>query len=246
MISKNQIKFIRSLQLKKHRDTHNCFVVEGEKIVDEIIKSDFSIYQIFATKGWLLSNPNIVAEQTYKISEKELSRISQQNTPNKVVAIVSKPTLDLSITALTKGLTLILDEIKDPGNLGTIIRVCDWFGVENIICSNNSVDVYNPKVLQATMGSLARVKVHYTDIENVINQLPNDFPIYGACIDGKNISDIIIEKEALLIMGNESFGISDKVSLLIKKRIEIPRKREGAESLNIAIATSILLHEFRR
>jgi TrmH family RNA methyltransferase len=221
-------------------------VVEGEKIVDEIIKSDFSIYQIFATKGWLLSNPNIVAEQTYKISEKELSRISQQNTPNKVVAIVSKPTLDLSITALTKGLTLILDEIKDPGNLGTIIRVCDWFGVENIICSNNSVDVYNPKVLQATMGSLARVKVHYTDIENVINQLPNDFPIYGACIDGKNISDIIIEKEALLIMGNESFGISDKVSLLIKKRIEIPRKREGAESLNIAIATSILLHEFRR
>ena len=246
MISKNQIKFIRSLQLKKHRDTHNCFVVEGEKIVDEIIKSDFSIYQIFATKGWLLSNPNIVAEQTYKISEKELSRISQQNTPNKVVAIVSKPTLDLSITALTKGLTLILDEIKDPGNLGTIIRVCDWFGVENIICSNNSVDVYNPKVLQATMGSLARVKVHYTDIENVINQLPNDFPIYGACIDGKNISDIIIEKEALLIMGNESFGISDKVSLLIKKRIEIPRKREGTESLNVAIATSILLHEFRR
>jgi TrmH family RNA methyltransferase len=124
--------------------------------------------------------------------------------------------------------------------------VCDWFGVENIICSNNSVDVYNPKVLQATMGSFARVKVHYTDIENVINQLPNDFPIYGACIDGKNISDIIVEKDALLIMGNESFGISDEVSLLIKKRIEIPRKREGAESLNIAIATSILLHEFRR
>ena len=246
MISKNQIKFIRSLQLKKHRDTHNCFVVEGEKIVDEIIKSDFSIYQIFATKGWLLSNPNIVAEQTYKISEKELSRISQQNTPNKVVAIVSKPTLDLSITALTKGLTLILDEIKDPGNLGTIIRVCDWFGVEQIICSKNSVDIYNSKVVQSSMGSLVRVMVYYADIEDVINQLPSDFPIYGACIDGKNISDIIIEKEALLIMGNESFGISDKVSLLIKKRIEIPRKREGAESLNIAIATSILLHEFRR
>jgi len=162
------------------------------------------------------------------------------------VAIVSKPTLDLSITALTKGLTLILDEIKDPGNLGTIIRVCDWFGVEQIICSKNSVDIYNSKVVQSSMGSLVRVMVYYADIEDVINQLPSDFPIYGACIDGKNISDIIIEKEALLIMGNESFGISDKVSLLIKKRIEIPRKREGAESLNIAIATSILLHEFRR
>jgi TrmH family RNA methyltransferase len=118
------------------------------------------------------------------------------------LAIVEKPKFALNIDTITNGLTLVLDEIKDPGNLGTIIRVCDWFGVENIICSNNSVDVYNPKVLQATMGSLARVKVHYTDIENVINQLPNDFPIYGACIDGKNISDIIIEKEALLIMGN--------------------------------------------
>jgi TrmH family RNA methyltransferase len=220
--------------------------VEGEKIVNEIIQSDFSVIQIFATNGWLSSNTNIIAEVICQISEKELKKISQLSTPNKVLAIVEKPKFTLNIDTITNGLTLVLDEIKDPGNLGTIIRVCDWFGVENIICSNNSVDVYNPKVLQATMGSLARVKVHYTDIENVINQLPNDFPIYGACIDGENISDIIIEKEALLIMGNESFGISDKVSLLIKKRIEIPRKREGAESLNIAIATSILLHEFRR
>lgn len=246
MISKNQIKFVRSLQLKKQRDVHNSFVVEGEKIVNEIIQSDFSVIQIFATNGWLSSNTNIIAEVICQISEKELKKISQLSTPNKVLAIVEKPKFALNIDTITNGLTLVLDEIKDPGNLGTIIRVCDWFGVENIICSNNSVDVYNPKVLQATMGSLARVKVHYTDIENVINQLPNDFPIYGACIDGKNISDIIIEKEALLIMGNESFGISHKVSLLIKKRIEIPRKREGAESLNIAIATSILLHEFRR
>ena len=246
MISKNQIKFVRSLQLKKHRDVHNSFVVEGEKIVNEIIQSDFSVIQIFATNGWFSSSTNIIAEVICQISEKELKKISQLSTPNKVLAIVEKPKFALNIDTITNGLTLVLDEIKDPGNLGTIIRVCDWFGVENIICSNNSVDVYNPKVLQATMGSLARVKVHYTDIENVIIQLPNDFPIYGACIDGKNISDIIIEKEALLIMGNESFGISHKVSLLIKKRIEIPRKREGAESLNIAIATSILLHEFRR
>ena len=246
MISKNQIKFVRSLQLKKNRDFNNCFVVEGEKIVDEIIQSDFSIYQIFATKGWLLSNLNIVAEQTHQISEKELSRISQQSTPNKVLAVVEKVERELKISTITKGLTLVLDEIKDPGNLGTIIRACDWFGVSNIICSNNSVDIYNPKVVQATMGSLARVKVHYTDIEGVINQLPNNFPIYGACMDGKNVTDIVIEKDAILIIGNESFGISKKVNQLIKQRIIIPRKKEGAESLNVAIATSILLHEFRR
>ena len=246
MISKNQIKFIRSLQLKKHRDIHNCFVVEGEKIVDEIIKSDFSIYQIFATKGWLLSNLNIVAEQTHQISEKELERISTLKTPNKVLAVVEKAERELKISTITKGLTLVLDEIKDPGNLGTIIRACDWFGVSNIICSNNSVDIYNPKVVQATMGSLARVKIHYTDIEGVINQLPNDFSIYGACMDGKNVSEITLSQKAVIIIGNESFGISDKLSLLIKERITISRKKEGAESLNVAIATSILLHEFRR
>ena len=246
MISKNQIKFIRSLQLKKHRDTHNCFVVEGKKIVDEIIQSDFSIYQIFATKGWLLSNLNIVAEQTHQISEKELSRISQHSTPNKVLAVVEKVERELKISTITKGLTLVLDEIKDPGNLGTIIRVCDWFGVERIICSKNSVDIYNSKVVQSSMGSLVRVMVYYADIEDVINQLPSDFPIYGAYMDGKNITDIVIEKDAILIMGNESFGISDKVGLFIKERIAIPNKKEGAESLNVAIATSILLHEFRR
>ena len=246
MISKNQIKFVRSLQLKKNRDFNNCFVVEGEKIVDEIIQSDFSIYQIFATKEWLLSNLNIVAEQTHQISEKELERISTLKTPNKVLVVVEKAERELKISTITKGLTLVLDEIKDPGNLGTIIRACDWFGVSNIICSNNSVDIYNPKVVQATMGSLARVKVHYTDIEGVINQLPNNFPIYGACMDGKNVTDIVIEKDAILIIGNESFGISKKVNQLIKQRIIIPRKKEGAESLNVAIATSILLHEFRR
>ena len=246
MISKNQIKFIRSLQLKKHRDIHNCFVVEGEKIVDEIIKSDFSIYQIFATKGWLLSNLNIVAEQTHQISEKELSRISQQSTPNKVLAVVEKAERELKISTITKGLTLVLDEIKDPGNLGTIIRACDWFGVENIICSNNSVDVYNPKVIQATMGSIARVNVYYTNLEETIKNLPNKFPIYGAFMDGKNISDLNLEKNTLLVIGSESFGISKKVSELISEKIAIKREKKGAESLNVAIATSILLYEFKR
>ena len=227
MISKNQMKFVRSLQLKKNRDAHNCFVVEGEKIVDEIIQSDFSIYQIFATKGWLLSNPNIVAEQTHQISEKELSRISQQSTPNKVLAVVEKVERELKISTITKGLTLVVDEIKDPGNLGTIIRACDWFGVENIICSNNSVDVYNPKVIQATMGSIARVNVYYTNLEETIKNLPNKFPIYGAFMDGKNISALNLENNTLLVMGSESFGISKKVSELISEKIAIKREKKG-------------------
>ena len=246
MISKNQIKFVRSLQLKKNRDFNNCFVVEGEKIVDEIIQSDFSIYQIFATKEWLLSNLNIVAEQTHKISEKELSRISQQSTPNKVLAIVKKVERELKISTITKGLTLVLDEIKDPGNLGTIIRACDWFGVENIICSNNSVDVYNPKVIQATMGSIARVNVYYTNLEETIKNLPNKFPIYGAFMESKDISDLNLENNALLVMGSESFGISKEVSKLITEKIAIKREKKGAESLNVAIATSIFLYEFKR
>ena len=137
MISKNQINFVRSLQLKKNRDFNNCFVVEGEKIVDEIIQSDFSVIQIFATNGWLSSNTNIIAEVICQISKKELKKISQLSMPNKVLAIVEKPKFSLNLDTITNGLTLVLDEIKDPGNLGTIIRVCDWFGVENIICSNN-------------------------------------------------------------------------------------------------------------
>ncbi|MBC8265788.1 MAG: RNA methyltransferase [Flavobacteriales bacterium] len=244
MITKNQIKFVRALQLKKNRDTHNCFVVEGEKMLEEILQSDFNVIEIFATKTWDFSK--VKAIEVHKVSEKELGRISALKTPNKVIAIIEKPRRCLQISTIKNGFTLALDDIKNPGNLGTIIRNCDWFGVKNIICSKNSVDVYNPKVIQATMGSISRVNVYYNDIENVIEKLGNEFPIYGTFMDGENISAFNLEKNALLVMGNESFGISEKVSRLINKKIAIKRKQIGAESLNVAIATSILLYEFNR
>jgi len=244
MISKNQIKFIRSLHLKKNRDAHNCFIVEGEKMVEEILQSDFILIEIFTTRYW-----NLLIDSTIKIhriSEKELERISTLKNPNTLLAIVEKPKLGLNISKIQNGLTLALDNIKNPGNLGTIIRVCDWFGVKNIICSNNSVDVYNPKVIQATMGSITRVNVYYTNLEEMTKNLSNKFPVYGAFMDGKNISDLNLETNALLVMGSESFGISKEVSKLITEKIAIKREKKGAESLNVAIATSILLYEFKR
>ena len=244
MISKNQIKFIRSLQLKKNRDVHNCFIVEGEKMVEEILQSDFVLIEIFTTRYWNLSIDSTI--KIHRISKKELERISTLKNPNTLLAIVEKPKLGLNISKIQNGLTLALDNIKNPGNLGTIIRVCDWFGVKNIICSNNSVDVYNPKVIQATMGSITRVNVYYTNLEEMTKNLSNKFPIYGAFMDGKDISDLNLETNALLVMGSESFGISKEVSKLITEKIAIKREKKGAESLNVAIATSILLYEFKR
>ena len=244
MISKNQIKFIRSLKLKKNRDAHNCFIVEGEKMVEEILQSDFVLIEIFTTRYWKSSIERTI--KIHRISEKELERISTLKTPNTLLAIVEKPKLKLDISKIQNGLTLALDDIKNPGNLGTIIRVCDWFGVQNIICSNNSVDVYNPKVIQATMGSITRVNLYYTNLEEMTKNLSNKFPIYGAFMDGKDISDLNLETNALLVMGSESFGISKEVSKLITEKIAIKREKKGAESLNVAIATSILLYEFKR
>ncbi len=244
MISKNQIKFIRSLQLKKNRDANNCFIAEGEKIINELLKSDYNVLNFFATKHWKESEYS--TDCISRVSEKELERISTLKTPNKVLAVVEKPNIDLNVDFLNKGLTLVLDDVKDPGNLGTIIRICDWFSVENIICSFSTVDLYNPKVIQATMGSFTRVNLFFTDIEKVISDFPKDYPIYGAFTDGKNITRTKLEPNSLLIMGNESHGISEKIESLINNKIRIPAKKDGVDSLNVAIATSILLYEFSR
>jgi len=244
MISKNQMKFVRSLQLKKNRDTHNCFIAEGERIIDELLNSDYNVLDLFATKHW--QEAEYAGDYISRISENELERISALKTPNKVLAVVEKPNIDLNFGSLNKGLTLGLDDIKNPGNLGTIIRVCDWFGIENIICSFSTVDLYNPKVIQATMGSFTRVNLFFTDLDKVISDLPKDYPIYGAFIDGMNVVKTKLEANSLLIMGNESYGISEKIESLVNNKISIPPKRNGAESLNVAVATSILLHEFRR
>lgn len=241
MISKNQIKFIQSLHLKKNRDKEGLFLVEGEKMVNELLASTLTIRQVFSTKNW---ENDFINSTT--IEEQELHKISTLKNPNQVLAVVEMPKNEINFSEITKGITIVLDDIKDPGNLGTIIRICDWFGVKNIICSSNSVDVFNPKVVQATMGSLFRVHVFYQEIECILLTLSKKVSIYGAFMNGEDIRKIEKPKNAIIVLGNESFGISDSVSQHIQKRITIKKATDGAESLNVAVATAILLHEFRR
>ena len=213
-------------------------------MINEIIQSDFKIIRLYATDLWFSKN-NII-EEIIKISENDLQRISQLTTPNKVLAIVGLKNPILDILEILEGITLVLDNIKDPGNLGTIIRICDWFNIRNIICSFRTVDVYNPKVIQSSMGSLTRVNLYYENILEIIDQLPEDFPIYSASLDGQSVLGMQLSKNGLLIMGNESFGISKDIHALVTSKILIPRYREGIDSLNVAVATSILLHEFKK
>ena len=234
MITKNQIKFIKSLSLKKNRIKEQLFIAEGEKVVSELLRSDFEIKNIYATKEWKVSNDNIT-----QISNAELQRISNLKSPNKVLAVVQFKNHKI---IKHDGITLVLDEINDPGNLGTIIRMCDWFGVKQIICSKNTVDIFNPKVVQSAMGSAFRVQVNYTDLENYLSDIKT--PIYGAFMDGKNLKEVKIPKSAHLVMGNEANGISAEINKLITDKVAIKNIGKSAESLNVAVATSILLHVF--
>lgn len=234
MITKNQIKFIKSLSLKKNRIKEQLFIAEGEKIVSELLRSDFEIKNIYATKEWKVSNDNIT-----QISNAELQRISNLKSPNKVLAVVQFKNHKI---IKHDGITLVLDEINDPGNLGTIIRMCDWFGVKQIICSKNTVDIFNPKVVQSAMGSAFRVQVNYTDLENYLSDIKT--PIYGAFMDGKNLKEVKLPKSAHLVMGNEANGISAEINKLITDKVAIKNIGKSAESLNVAVATSILLHVF--
>lgn len=234
MITKNQIKFIKSLSLKKNRIKEQLFIAEGEKVVSELLRSDFEIKNIYATKEWKVNNDNIT-----QISNAELQRISNLKSPNKVLAVAQ-----FKNHKITKheGITLVLDEINDPGNLGTIIRMCDWFGVKQIICSKNTVDIFNPKVVQSAMGSAFRVKVNYTDLENYLSDIKT--PIYGAFMHGKNLKEVKLPKSAHLVMGNEANGISFEINKLITDKVAIKNIGKSVESLNVAVATSILLHVF--
>jgi RNA methyltransferase, TrmH family len=234
VITKNQIKFIKSLSLKKNRIKEKLFIAEGEKIVSELLRSDFEIKNIYATKEWKVNTDNIT-----QISNAELQRISNLKSPNKVLAVVQFKNHKI---IKHDGITLVLDEINDPGNLGTIIRMCDWFGVKQIICSKNTVDIFNPKVVQSAMGSAFRVQVHYTDLENYLSDIKT--PIYGAFMDGKNLKEVKLPKSAHLVMGNEANGISSEINKLITDKVTIKNIGKSAESLNVAVATSILLHVF--
>lgn len=251
MLYKSQIQFINSLKTNKFRKIHQKFIIEGSKIVQEAIESNYSIDSVFAVSEWISANQSSFPEglQIVIVKQKELERISGLKTPNQTLAIVSMPDKSAYNYSNDNGLVLALDEIKDPGNLGTIIRTADWFGINDIICSNNCVDVFNPKVIQSSMGSFLRVNLHYEELQGFFNSLV-DVPIYGALIDGTNIYKTKLKDNGILLVGNESKGISKNLIPFISDKISIPRfqkaNKESAESLNASIATAIICAEFRR
>ncbi len=250
MLSKNKIKYILSLKLSKFRDEYQQFIAEGDKLVCDLLLSNYKISDIFATKDWIYNNTVSNAITVTEVTENELKRISQLSTPNKVVAILDYKTIPEFNNAVFNELILMLDEIKDPGNMGTIIRIADWFGISTIICSHHSVEIYNPKVVQSTMGSIARVNVIYTDLKTFLNKVPENIPIYGTLLDGENIYDQNLSDNGIIIVGNESRGISKEIIPYITKKILIPsyaqNKESKAESLNASVATAIVCAEFKR
>ena len=240
MVSKNQIKLISSLHLKKNRIANQLFIAEGVKVIQELLKSNFILEHLYCTEPLFDEVPLPLKSL---ISESELKKISALSTPNNCLAVFKIPA---SMPILDKGLILALDDIRDPGNLGTIIRLCDWFGISQVICSEQTVDLYNPKVVQATMGSISRVNVTYLDLPNYLETVKA--PVFGTFMDGKNVYKEKLPKEAVLVLGNEANGISPELEKLIKNRLTIPRfgSLQKTESLNVATATAIVLSEFRR
>ncbi|MEP6464765.1 MAG: RNA methyltransferase [Parafilimonas sp.] len=235
MLSRNEVKYIQSLRHKKNRNQENLFIAEGTKIISELIDANFDVKKIYAVKEWIDLNAGI--KNIIDVSDDELKKISGFETPNKVVAVVEKRNA-ITSPVLKNKITLLLDGIQDPGNLGTIIRTADWFGIENIIASVDTTDVYNPKVVQATMGSIVRVNVFYTDLKVFLST--NNIMVYAAVLDGENISAIPATNECILIIGNESKGIRKHIQPYIQKKVSV-QKTGNAESLNAAVATGIIL-----
>ncbi len=245
MLSKAQISLITSLQHKKFRTQHNLFVVEGIKSVLEFTHSTYKISKIFATADAAVKLGKI--PQNIKLEELtvvEFGKISSLKNPQGALALVEIPHFNqLNVKDLQGKHSLILDDVQDPGNLGTIIRTAEWFGIENIICSIGTVDAYNPKVVQATMGSLSRIKLHYLDLEEFIQQ--NSMPIFGALLNGDSIYETNFGKEGFIMMGNEGNGIRETLIPKVDQAVTIPRVGK-AESLNVAVATTIFCSELTR
>lgn len=253
MLTKNQIKHIRSLSVKKYRELHGEFTAEGIKVVSELIKSNFTTKKIYCTEEWSKTNREIFNSGKFEIeiiSAGELERISSLATPNNVLAIVAIPDKTKADFEPSKEIILALDEIKDPGNLGTIIRTADWFGIKKIICSENTVDVFNSKVIQAAMGSLFRVEIIYLNLPEFLHQQKN-VKIFGALLDGENIFNKNLDKSGIIVIGNESNGISQTIIPLITDKLFIPRTAAVEsinipESLNASVAAALICYEFTR
>lgn len=247
MWSKNQLKFVRSLRQKKGRDEAEAFVAEGHKVVGELAAA-FHCRLAIATADYVATHAPIVGVDPEVVSPRELEQASSLTTPHGILAVFDRTPLPHP-TLSADGLTLVLDGVQDPGNVGTILRTADWFGVTHVVCSPDTADAYAPKVVQATMGALARVAVSYCELVPLLQSLPADSPIYGTFMDGENLYDAPLLPRGILLMGNEGNGISPAVAQLVSRRLHIPSypaDRPTVESLNVAMATAIILAEFRR
>lgn len=247
MISKNQLKLIHALEQKKQRKKHDLFLVQGEKNVAELFNSDFTIRQIFATSAYINKNSSLLSDKgllkvTLEATHEELKKAGTLVSNNSVLAVVECKASALPVIRGNE-LILVLDQVGDPGNLGTIIRVADWYGIKQIICSPDCADFYNPKVIAATMGSFARVKISHTDLPAYLSEQSK--PVYGAFLEGENIHQSQLSDSAFIVMGSESHGISQAVAEFITNKITIPSFGQ-AESLNVAMATGIILDNFKR
>ena len=242
MITRAEILAIKALATKQGREEQGAFIAEGEKLVDEIRRSNLHIRHIYQTKP-LFAEGEVVGT-------KEMERISQLKTANTVLAVVETPQCDLSAVEPSQNLVLALDRVQNPGNLGTIIRLADWFGISDIVCSEDTADCFNPKVVQATMGAILRVRVHYTDLAAwLAAQRKRNVEVYGTFLEGENIYSASLSSQGIIVMGNEGQGISSEVAASVSHKILIPpypADRAGSESLNVAIATAVVCGEFRR
>ena len=247
MLSKSKIKYIRSLEMKKFRAESGCFLAEGNKLVKDIIPF-FDCELVVAKPSWMAQQGDIRVNELISAEESDIKKASLLKSPQDVIAVFKQPNHQLNKEEIKQNLCLVLDGVQDPGNLGTIVRLADWFGIKNIICSPDTADIFNPKTVQATMGAIARVKVFYTPLPELLNDFI-DFPVYGAFLEGKNIYEEKLPATGLIVMGNEGKGISRAITRYITHKLYIPNYPQGTEtteSLNVAVATAIICSEFRR
>jgi TrmH family RNA methyltransferase len=248
MLSKNKIKLISSLSQKKFRDELGLFVAEGTKLVLDLAVA-FRCATLIATAEWFKNNQAPAADELIEATVDELQKISNQKSPQGVIAVFVKPEYHFNASELNQKLSLALDDVQDPGNLGTIIRIADWFGIHDIFCSEHSADAFNTKTVQATMGALARVKVHSVNLSEFLQFVSGKLPVYGTFMDGENIYNKSLTQCGIIVMGNEGNGISTQIEALVSDKLLIPNYPAGqvtSESLNVGVATALVCGEFRR
>lgn len=248
MISKSKTKLIISLSQKKFRDELGLFIAEGTKLVVDLASS-FRCTLLLATSEWLVEHNTVKADEVIEVDTAELKKISNQKSPQGVMAVFEKKLNTFKIEDLSQQLSLALDDVQDPGNLGTILRIADWLGIRDVFCSAHSADAYSPKTVQATMGALARVKVHTVSLPEFLKACKGKLPVYGTFMDGENIYSKKLSQNGIIVMGNEGNGISAEIEKLVSYRLLLPNYPIGqatSESLNVGVATALVCGEFRR